>query len=203
MKRSSIIWSLTVLVSVVLPVYSANTVLYDFEDDAQGWVTEWGPKGNPTNISKYSRHGSKSLTIEHNFTQKDGAVGLRVILPEPTDFSKTAGFSGFSVWVYFPAGDEWEAQMYMHTGENWTWNEGTLYRKMEPGWHQIVIRPNQIKEAGKVRDIGIQVKNYKVNGKAEFFIDQVEMVVTGVNSSPKKTSNNWRPISMGPVHAKK
>lgn len=155
---------------------AAATILYDFESGTEGWVTEWGLKGQPTTSTRYTRHGDNSLLLEHNFTKKENNIGTRIVFDEAQDFAVKPGFAGFSAWVYFPSGNGWEAQIYMHTGDEWKWSFGKLYSDLQPGWHQIFMRAEEIEDAGRVRDLGIQIKNHKLNGDASIYIDRIEML---------------------------
>jgi hypothetical protein len=178
MSRAPMVSASLIHLFLVAAAGAANVILYDFETDAEGWATEWGAKSEPVQSTKFARHGTGSLLFEHEFGKKNETAGVRIQFPAPRDFATDSGFAGFSAWIFIPIGDEWEAQMYIHNGENWDWSEGQLYKKLEPGWHQLFIRPEQIQDAGKIRDIGIQVKNFKLAGKASVFIDQVEALST-------------------------
>lgn len=178
MSGKRFVAALCVHIFLFVTAGAASTLLYGFESDAEGWTTEWGPKQDPVQSTKFARTGQGSLMFEHEFTKKNETAGVRVQFPTPRDFAAEPGFAGFSAWIFIATGDEWEAQLYIHNGEHWDWSEGPLYKKLEPGWHQLTIRPEQIQDAGRIRDIGIQVKNFKINTKAAVFIDQVEMLST-------------------------
>lgn len=169
---------LAVLVSLSCGAGEPSFILCDFEDGTEGWSVDWGLKQLPTVSSKRVRNGERSLCITHRFRKNDETVGVRLLFDEMRDFSLVPGFAGFRAWVYIPSGDEWEAQMYLHTGEAWTWCEGPLYNRLRHGWHEIDIRADRIADPSHVRDVGIQIKNYKLDYEAEILIDRVEVLGT-------------------------
>ena len=166
------------LAAVTVTAQAGNQLLYDFEDNNEGWTTEWGAKQNPTNDTRFSKRGKSSLKIEHRFKKKDDSVGIRILFESPKDFTTIPGFGGFSAWVYFPGGNSWEAQIYTHAGDDWKWCFGKLNQNLQPGWYQIFIKPEEISDATQVRDIGIQVKNFKMDQDAAFYVDRIEAIYT-------------------------
>ena len=164
--------------SAAIAAHAENQILYDFETGNDGWTPEWGAKQNPTCDTHFSKHGKSSLRINHLFKKKDDCVGVRILFESPRDFTTIPGFGGFSAWIYFPADDCWEAQIYLHTGDDWTWGNGKLYKNLQPGWHQIVIQSNEIADATQIRDIGIQIKNFKLSKESVFYVDRVEAIYT-------------------------
>jgi hypothetical protein len=166
------------LASATITARAGNQILYDFEDNNEGWTTEWGAKQNPTNDTRFARHGKGSLKVNHRFKKKDDNVGVRILFESPKDFTTIPGFGGFSAWVYFPGGNSWEAQIYTHTGDDWKWCNGKLNQNLQPGWYQIFIKPEEIADAKQIRDIGIQVKNFKLDQDTAFYVDRIEAIYT-------------------------
>lgn len=155
-----------------------DQLLYDFENNNEGWTSEWGAKQDPTSDTHFSKHGKASLKVHHHFKKKDDNVGVRILFESPKDFTTIPGFGGFSAWVYFPGGDCWETQIYTHTGDDWEWCNGKLHKDLQPGWHQIFITPEEIPNAKQIRDIGIQVKNFKIDQDTAFYVDRIEAIYT-------------------------
>lgn len=164
------------LAFATITAHAKNQILYDFEDNDEGWTSEWGAKQNPTNDTRFSKHGKSSLRINHHFKKKDNNVGVRILFESPKDFTTIPGFSGFSAWVYFPGGNGWEVQIYTHIGDDWKWCNGKLYKNLQPGWYQIFITPEEISDAKQIRDIGIQVKNFKLDQDTSFYVDRIEAI---------------------------
>lgn len=167
-----------VLALAPVAVFAAPVLLYGFESGTEGWVTEWGLKAQPSTSTRYTREGDNSLLLEHKFSKKDNNIGVRFVFDEAQDFAVRPGFAGFSAWIYLPSGNGWEAQIYMHTGDDWKWSFGKLYSDLQPGWHQLFMKATEVEDAGRVRDIGIQIKNHKLEGDASVYIDRVEMLTT-------------------------
>lgn len=157
---------------------ASEPLLFDFEQDAQGWRGDWGLREPPTSACERARSGKGVLAVTHQFTKKDATIGVHCVFDEPRDFTASAEFEAFSAWIYFPKGHGWQAQIYYHTGENWDWSEGTLYQELQPGWHQLVLHRKQMNGEALQRDIGIQVKNYDLNEKTTIYIDRVEALHT-------------------------
>lgn len=152
----------------------APVVLYDFEHDTEGWTAEWG-LSEPMDIAAgRSRSGEKSLLVTHRFAPKKEAIGFRVVYDPPRNFTMDPGFAGFSVWVYLPSADGWEAQMYVHSGEEWKWGESPLQKQLQPGWHRLMIGTDKIADPSLVRSIGIQIKNFKHQRVMKINVDRVE-----------------------------
>ncbi len=167
------------------PVLAATVTLYDFEGGTEGWAVEWGLKHPPTNSVGRARQGDSSLFFTHEFKKSQESIGVRVVFNEPMDYAAQDGFAGFSAWVYFPRGQGWEAQIYYHAGDNWEWQFGPLYSNLQPGWNQIQFTRKQMSNI-VMRDLGIQIKNYKLNAPCDVFIDRIEAIYSG--SSPMVTS---------------
>ncbi len=189
MNRQAILTS-SLLLAATLTANAGTTLLYDFEGGTEGWDSEWGLKQAPTNSSKYSRHGDESLKLTHEFTKKDYTIGVRILFDNPRDFLSETGFAGFSAWVYFPSSDGWEAQFYTHNGDGWKWANGKLYNQLQPGWHQIFLRPEDIAGARELRDLGIQFKNFKVKGDASIYVDRIEALYTDTKTPITDTPTN-------------
>jgi hypothetical protein len=75
--------------------------------------------------------------------------------------------------------------MYSRCGDDWALQLGTLYTDLEPGWHKIDLHRRDILDVSKIMDLGIQVKNFAVEGiNTTVFVDQVEMIVTTGSVQP-------------------
>lgn len=164
------------LIAATFSLSASAELLFDFEDGLAGWAADWGLKEPLETSATRSRSGNKSLLVTHQFKPKDESVGFRIVFDPPRDFTGQAGFAGFTAWVNFPSGDGWEAQMYVHTGDDWKWCEGSLNKNLQPGWHRISIPADQIADPAAVRSIGIQIKNYKLQRNMKFYVDRVESV---------------------------
>jgi len=101
---------------------------------------------------------------------------VHVVFPEPRDFAAVPGFEGFSAWIHIPKGGGWQAQFYYHVGSDWEWHDGPLYQDLQPGWHQILLRRKDMTVTTDVLDLGIQIKNYRLNRPATINVDRVEVV---------------------------
>lgn len=176
MRASCILLALTAVL-LASPALAGTVTLYDFETSADGWTTDWGLKQPPTNAVGRARQGDGSLFFDHEFKKNQESVGVRILYDEPVDYGEESGFAGFSVWVYFPRGLGWEAQIYYHSGDNWEWNFGPLYSNLQPGWNQIQITRKQMKTTS-MRDLGVQIKNFKLKDSCEVYIDRVEALYT-------------------------
>jgi len=171
-RTATLIGILTILIS--LNTVASTEILYDFEGNTEGWAPEWGLKQELQTAKSRTRHGDHSLLVKHHFKPKEDSIGFRILFDAPKDFASKPGFAGFTAWIFVPGGDGWQAQIYLHTGSNWKWCAGKLHENLQPGWHQIVITKDEIGDATEVRDIGIQVKNFKLNYKAKIYVDRIE-----------------------------
>ena len=154
-----------------------NALVYDFEDDTQGWVTDWGLKQEPQHGKRHVVKGKGALMLEHYFRKDSETIGIKVLLPQACDFTSAEGFEGFTAWIYFPRGSWWEAQLYVSTGDNWEASWGRISQKMKAGWHKLFIGKREIADPSYIRSIGIQIKNYTLSTKAKIYIDDVRAVV--------------------------
>jgi hypothetical protein len=172
-QRMGLLVVTVVLFAIRVP---AEPLLFDFETGTDGWVADWGVKDPPRTTTDRSRLNKSALLFEHEFGKKEETAGVHVVFPEPQDFGTNKTFEGFSAWVCFPQGNEWEAQFYYHTGTEWTWHEGPRHENLQPGWHQIILKKKQMNPVTGLLDLGIQVKNFKLNRKATVLIDRVEVL---------------------------
>lgn len=172
-------WLLATVVLFSIDSLAGTKILYDFEAGVEDWAPEWGIAGPLTASTSKARSGKGSLLLEHEFKKGNETIGVRVMHLEALNLSQEPGFEGYSAWVYFPGGDEWEAQIYVHTGPEWAWREGKLNSRLQPGWHQIFITKQQIGDLTEIRDLGIQIKNYKLRQKAAVCIDRIEAMYSG------------------------
>ena len=158
----------------------ANVVLFDFEEDTQGWENE-SPTPAPVQISgARARHGKSSLVVKHFFTKDNKIMQCRVKEGFEHDVTKIAGFAGYSAWIYIPNGlGNWEAKMFVRSGEDWKWGEGVTEKHLEPGWHKVLIPVDKITHPNLVQDMGVEVINYTEKIESLICIDDVEMIVTG------------------------
>ncbi|NCC53121.1 MAG: hypothetical protein EOM20_18170 [Spartobacteria bacterium] len=165
------------LMAAFVPVSSRaddGLLVYEFEEDEQGWEVDWG-EGTKINRSKSeSNKGAYSLRIRHQFKQGSDNIGIRVPLEQTMDFSSQPDFLGFSAWVYFPKGAYWQAQIYVLTGFNWSPSWGKLNIDLKPGWHRLVIERDDIADLSLVKGIGVQIKNYELQTHAYIFIDSIK-----------------------------
>lgn len=152
----------------------AEPLLFDFEDGTDGWVLDWGLKQPPSNTTERARLNKSSLALDHEFKKKEETIGVHIVFPEAQDFTTNKSFEGFSAWVCFPQGNGWQAQFYYHTGTQWTWHEGPRHENLQPGWHQVIIKKKQMNPSADMMDLGIQIKNFKINRHAAVLIDRVE-----------------------------
>ena len=160
---------------IVAQIATAETpLLCDFEQGTDGWTLDWGLKQNPTNVAGRAKMGTNSLALVHEFKKKEETVGVHLVFPTETDFTSAGNFEGFSAWVYFPKGNGWEAQFYYHAGSTWEWRAGPLFTDLQPGWHQLFLRRKDLGKATAMLDLGIQVKNYRLNQPVTVSIDRVE-----------------------------
>ncbi|MBN1270014.1 MAG: hypothetical protein JXB04_10515 [Kiritimatiellae bacterium] len=155
------------------------SILYDFEENTDGWVVDWGLEQAPIQIKRNAANGHGALAIDHHFRKDRETIGMRVPLPEPRDFTSVPGFDGFSAWVYFPNANWWEAQVYVSMGDNWETSWGKLSQKLNPGWHKITIGKDELANPADVRAIGIQIKNFTVNTQSRIFVDYIQILGAG------------------------
>lgn len=163
--------------SLALTVAAENQLLFDFEEDTQAWTKDWGLLQSPTQSTRFAKSGNGALSFNHHFAPKNESVGVKYFSESPMDYSATEGFAGFSAWIYLAGGNQWEVQMYVRTGEKYTWAESRLYRNLGPGWHQIIMQAKEIPDLQDIRDIGVLVKNFSLNITTDVFIDKVEAVI--------------------------
>ena len=158
-----------------------NQLLFDFEEDTQSWTKDWGLLQSPTQSTRFAKSGNGSLSFNHHFTKKAESVGVKFFSESPMDYSATEGFEGFSAWVYLAGGNQWEVQVYVRTGEKYTWAQSRLYQNLGPGWHQLIMQAKEIPDLKDIRDIGILVKNFSLDITTDVFVDKVEAVIVTKN----------------------
>lgn len=156
--------------------FAGSTILFDFEDGTSGWENE-SVRPAPAEVSRaQARHGQQSLAFTYSFSKSFNCLQCRVKEGFPCDVS-SGSFRGFSAWVYIPKGKpNWEAKMFVRTGTKWDWAEGPTQKKLEPGWHKVVIPYDVINDLKSIQDIGVQVINFSEPMDATICIDQVEMI---------------------------
>mgnify|MGYP001563654295 FL=1 len=58
-----------------------------------------------------------------------------------------------------------------HSTHSNSW--GKLYERLQDGWHRVEIDVSDIENPGEVKDIGVQIKNWSLDGEVTFYIDEV------------------------------
>ena len=156
--------------------FAGSTILFDFEDGTSYWENE-AVKPVPAQVSStQARHGKQSLSFTYSFSKNSDCLQCRVKEGFPYDVSDNS-FREFSAWVYIPKGKPyWEAKMFVRTGEQWNWTEGPTQKKLEPGWHKVILPIDIIKDRKNIQDIGVQVINFSEPIEATIYIDQVEII---------------------------
>ena len=151
-----------------------SILLFDFEEDTQEWKLDWESQDADPQVSvAQAHHGKKSISYAHHFKPDQKAVGCVVTLRDPKDCSAFGELRG---WIYIPEHNEWQAQMYVRSGDDWTLSWGRLQEGLKHGWHQVEIKISSITNPTQVKDIGIQLKNWDLEGDVTFYVDQVEAV---------------------------
>lgn len=155
---------------------AVNVPLFDFEGSPDGWEADWGLEKEPVHSTRLAAHGEGSLMIEHQFSAGQEAVAVKRDLDAPRDFAATPGFAGLSAWIYFPKGTDWQGQIYVCGSDADRPSWGTLHETLGPGWHKILMHPEEMGDAHDIRVIGIQIKNFKLDGQVSVYLDYLEAV---------------------------
>ena len=151
-----------------------SVLLFDFEQDTEEWRVDWDSLDAGPQVSEsQAHHGKKSIAYAHRFKPDQQTVGGVVTFKAPRDFSEFEELSG---WVYIPEHDDWQAQMYVRSGDDWTLNWGRLYEGLKRGWNRVEIKIASIGKPTEVKDVGIQIKNWNVEADVTLCIDQVEAI---------------------------
>lgn len=153
-----------------------NILLVDFEEGTEGWKVDWGCSlGGPEMVTGEAHHGKSSAAFTHHFEKEQEASAAVIVFDEPKNFT---GYKTLSAWVYFPPKSyDWQAQIYVRSGESQDPAFGKLEQGLKAGWHQIKIDALDVTDIAHVREIGVQVKNYTIDREMKFHVDQVEALV--------------------------
>lgn len=175
-------------------VWSADTVLFSFEGDSQGWeIPDWALEksdhvADSLDLSeKYANEGKTSLEIMVDFP---GAkwTGAYIEVVEYMDWSP---YSKIAADVYLPPGGPMglKSKMIITVGESWKWVEMSKTTVLEPGkWVTVVAdlkpgskswRTSKITDAfrGDVRKFGLRVdSNMKPAYTGKIYVDNIRLI---------------------------
>lgn len=159
--------------AVALEPLDKNMILFDFETGTDGWKVDWGCSlGGPNAVTGEAHHGKSAVSFGHHFENQQEASAGVVVFQEPKNFT---GYKTISAWVYFPPKTyDWQAQIYVRSGEGRDPAFGKLEQGLKAGWHQVKIDAQDIPDIANVKEIGVQVKNYTIDREMTFQFDQVE-----------------------------
>ncbi|HPG01060.1 MAG TPA: hypothetical protein PLE77_13450 [Kiritimatiellia bacterium] len=164
---------------VVSPCLGGGMVLFDFEDGIAGWEHESPTPDKAEHATDRARSGRGALAFTHQFGAASRVLHCRVASGFQSNMAAIDGFRGLSAWVFIPNGKPvWEARMFVHCGEKWTWNEGPMMKSLQPGWNRIEMPAEAITDASDIKDIGLQISNPHQTIESRILIDRVEVMTS-------------------------
>jgi hypothetical protein len=151
-----------------------QVMLFDFENDPEGWRADWGcTEGGPDVSPAQAHSGKSSIVCHHKFGKGEEAAAVTVTLDAPRNLKG----SKLSAWVYLPEhSGPWQGQIYVRSGGDSNRVFGKLKDGLVAGWNQLQMSSDEMPDANAVEEIGVQVKNWNAKRAHEFFIDQIEIV---------------------------
>ena len=170
--------------------FSADKVLFDFEEDIEGWeIPDWAYEqddyiGEDIMVSKdVAKKGKSSMKFIANFSGKkwNGAI------TEVMEFYDWTPYSTISCDVYLPEGASrgLKAKMILTIGDNWKWTEMSRSYKLRPGeWIHMSanLKPGSVdwkrtkptdEFRADVRKIAIRIDSNKAAYKGPIYIDNI------------------------------
>lgn len=173
--------------------FAAETVLFGFEKDTQGWeVPDWALEKEDhvaesmAVSNKYANEGTSALEIMANFPGGSW-TGAYVEIQEYFDWSK---YSTLSVDVYIPenAPPGLKAKFILTVGDSWEWTEMSRGIMLVPGkWTTIKVnlKPGSLDFRKGIKDdtfrqdirkLGFRVEsNMKPAYKGPIYIDNIKL----------------------------
>jgi len=155
--------------------FGQNLVLYDFEKGDEGWRADWGCSlGGPDPVTDESHRGKGAIAFTHHFEKEQESAAGSVSFDQPKNFT---GYKKLTAWVYFPPKSyDWQAQIYVRSGDEAEASYGKLEQGLKEGWHQLTIESQDILDIASVKAVGVQVKNWTIDREMRFCIDEVEAI---------------------------
>ena len=188
MRRTNVAAFLLCLLAIPLGLGSharADMIIHDFETDTEGWENESPNPAPAMRDTNMVHHGTGSLAFNFQFAKRTPTLHVRCKEGYPKNFSMYPTFRGFSAWVYISRGatslkiENFQVQMFVRSGESWTWTTGDLNTEIGLGWVHVDIRNDQIFDVANIQDIGVQVRNLVNELKATVYIDHIEALGVG------------------------
>ena len=170
--------------------FSADKVLFGFEEDAQGWeIPDWAYEQDDyvgediARSEDASKEGSASLALTVNFPGKT----WRGAVVEVMEYFDWTPYSSISCDMYLPknAPNGMKAKMVLTVSDSWKWTEMSRSYVLKPGeWTHISanLKPgsNDWKRTkptdefrADVRKIAIRIESSKPVYKGPIYIDNI------------------------------
>jgi hypothetical protein len=192
MKR--VFLTLTVLMAMGLVMatsaFSADTVLFGFEGDVQGWeIPDWAYEqddyvGEEIDFSNdFALEGSSSLKLTANFPggKWTGAVA------EVMEYFDWTPYSTISCDIFIPAEAPvgLRAKIVLTVGEDWRWTEMSRSIRLKPGeWNHVTanLKPGSVdwrrtkptdEFRADVRKVAIRISSNKPAYTGPIYIDNI------------------------------
>ncbi len=170
-------------------------ILNNFDTGTEGWSIEWNFAGGPVQVESPSYDGNGSIRYEAVLSEGISSNGARIVYSTPQDYSNC---DYISAYVYLPEGAPWDisAEMYAHSGDNWTWVSGRNYPLKPGAWTQIMLQRSWIENGGgdphKMRSLGLQIKRGNTNYTGAVYYDlfALNMSYTTLDASAQMAKRN-------------
>ncbi len=156
------------------PVQMETTPLYSFEADAEGWgiVDFWTAITTLEQTDADASDGEHSLALTGAYSGtawEEG--GIFLTLPEAADWSS---YDLLTMDVYVPEGAEgFLAQVYLKTGEGWTWANTADITLVAGQWNTITADLSTLGDTTNVREVGLKIGTSVAAFEGTFLVDNV------------------------------
>ncbi len=172
-----------------------EVVLYDFEQDTQGWsIPDWAFSkedhvGVEVGLSEfYTSHGKRSLELKVDFP--GGKLWRGAYAECLVDVEDWSPYGSLQVDVLVPPGAPrgLRAKIILTVGEGWKWTEMNRAVKLEPGEWAVIkvnLRPGSLNWKSfitdefrqEVKKIGVRVEsNGGITYKGSVYIDNIKLL---------------------------
>ncbi len=181
---------LTAIVIAPVNAFSADKVLFSFEEDTEGWeIPDWCYEqddyvGEGLDVSStVAKDGNKSLVLTVNFPGQRWYGALAEVM----EYFDWTPYSTVSCDIYLPADapNGLRAKIVLTVGENWRWTEMSRSYRLKPGeWTHISanLKPGSTdwkrtkpddEFRADVRKLAIRIESNKPAYSGPIYIDNI------------------------------
>lgn len=162
------VWNGAALTDII----EAASVLYDFENGVQGWDAT-NQAGGPWAVTDWASSGSQSIKVD--LALSAGSV-YSVRLQQEQNFQNKQNLSlDVKLANWGNVGSGITAKMYLKTGSNWVWHEGSAEILGNAQQSSLSINLNSVANLDQIKEIGVYLYLPDGSGQTSVYVDNVQL----------------------------